>query len=75
MSDRNIYTYNDRYTISIDSYWYDEERFIGNMIDALATGSDVELVIRTDMGYASNYILPGKGFGRAASQLFDVSSP
>lgn len=75
VSDRDIYTYDGRYTISIDSYRYDEERFIGNMIDALATGSDVELVIWTDQGYTSNYILPGKGFGRAASKLFDVSSP
>lgn len=73
--DEEIYAYSGSYTISIGERKSDRERFLHTMMDALATGSDVELSIRTNEGYSSNYILPGEGFGWAASQLFDVSSP
>ena len=75
LADYEVYTDSGSCTILIGKNKGDRERFLYTMMNALATGSDVELAIWTDQGYTSNYILPGKGFGRAASQLFDVSSP
>lgn len=82
LQSKDVYTFDGSYIIPIrkllgsDTHYSESQaEFLEPMMNALATGSDVEFSISTSGGYTSNYILPGKGFGRAASQLFDVSSP